>query len=171
MSKNKKMGRVAVPPPQSRGFRPALVPPVGPPGVVKQEIGELDALKYRLAIQKDNTLKERMNVIAGQKQLLAKEEENIKLKIDLVRHENKRDIGHLDIQNGDRLAEENGRYFIIRAPRVGSIPSVPMSGGGGTLAAPPQEPAPEPSEPAEPPGEPLEGEQTEGRGEAVPPAE
>jgi hypothetical protein len=174
MSKHTKMARAAVPPPQSRGVGPRLVPPGTAPVAVRQEIGEMDALKYRLAIQKDNNLKEKLKNIEGQKALLAKEEENIKLRIDLTRMENRRDIGHLDIGQGDQLADENGRFYILRAPRQGSLPTIKIPPKAGPTA--PEPPAAPPAEvpPANPEGEEEEeGEEengvTEGNGTEAPP--
>ncbi len=166
MSKHTKMGRAAVPPPQSRGVGPRLLPPgTVSPGTVRQELGDVDALKYRLAIQKDNNLKEKLKYIEGQKALLAKDEENIKLRIELVRMENRRDIGHLDIQQGDSLAEENGKFYIIRAPRQGPIPQIktpPLKAGPDKPKPPAEPPAEVP--PANPEGEEEEGEEDEEEG-------
>lgn len=126
MSKHGKMR--AVPPPQSRGIVRQMPvpsgPPPGPAGSVRQEISETDALKYRLAIQKDNNVKGLMNALEDKKKILQQEQENLQLRINLIRMENKRDIGHLDIGPGDRLVEDNGKWFIIRAPRRGAIPKI-----------------------------------------------
>lgn len=127
MSKHTKMARAAVPPPQSRGAGPRLLPPGAPPMATRQEIGEIDALKYRLAIQKDNNVKSMVNSLEDKKKILAQEEENLRLRINLIRMENKRDIGHLDIQPGDNLVEENGKWHINRAPRRGPIPRIALS--------------------------------------------
>jgi len=127
----------------------------------------MDALKYRLAIQKDNNLKEKLKNIEGQKALLAKDEDNVRLRIELVRMENRRDIGHLDIGQGDNLAEENGRFYILRAPRQGSLPTIKIPPKAGPTA--PEPPAAPPAEvpPANPEGEEEEEEEdgaTEGNG-------
>jgi hypothetical protein len=174
MSKHTKMARAAVPPPQSRGIRQMPAAPGAPPVAVRQEIGEMDALKYRLAIQKDNNLKEKLKNIEGQKALLAKDEDNVRLRIELVRMENRRDIGHLDIGQGDNLGEENGRFYILRAPRQGSLPTIKIPPKAGPTA--PEPPAAPPAEvpQANPEGEEEEeGEEedgaTEGNGTEAPP--
>jgi hypothetical protein len=165
MSKHAKMARAAVPPPQSRGVRQMPVAPGAAPVAVRQEIGELDALKYRLAIQKDNNLKEKLRNIEGQKALLAKEEENVRLRIELVRMENRRDIGHLDIGQGDNLVEENGRFYILRAPRQGTLPTIKIPPKAGPIVPePPAEVPPAGVPPANPEGEEEEGEEDEEEG-------
>jgi hypothetical protein len=137
-----KHGKVrAVPPPQSRGIiRQMPVPPGAPPVAVQQEISELDALKYRLAIQKDNNVKGLMNALEDKKKILAQEQENLQLRINLIRMENKRDIGHMDIGQGDRLVEEGGKWFILRAPRRGPMPQIgkPASPAAKPADAPPE---------------------------------
>lgn len=162
MSKHTKMARAAVPPPQSRGVGPRLVPPGAAPVAVRQEIGELDALKYRLAIQKDNNLKEKLKGIEGQKALLAKDEENIKLRIELVRMENRRDIGHLDIGQGDQLADEGGRFYILRAPRQGALPTIKIPPKAGPIVSEPPAEPPAGVPQANPEGEEEEGEEDDG---------
>lgn len=136
------------------------VAPGAAPVAVRQELGELDALKYRLAIQKDNNLKEKLKNIEGQKALLAKDEDNVRLRIELVRMENRRDIGHLDIGQGDNLVEENGRFYILRAPRQGTLPTIKIPPKAGPIV--PEPPAEVP--PANPEGEEEEGEEDEEEG-------
>jgi len=144
MSKNKKMGRMVVPPPQSRGQTRA---PMGPPGTVRQEITEMDALKYRLALAKDGNIQNLLKAMEDKRKILAQEEENIRLKISLTRMENQRDIGHLDIQTGDKVTSENGRFFIIRAPRQGTIPFPGKTPEMPLPEIPPQEMHPEGTQP------------------------
>lgn len=153
MSKNKRKGRMAVPPPQSKGARPIRQMPgaAAQPGVpVKQEICEIDSLKYRLAIQKDNNVQAQLKVvkekraaleqeIAQKRAAMEREEENLNLRISLIRMENRRDIGHLDIKVGDKFIEENGKFYIVRAP--GSAPA--------PMVEPPEPPEPPADEPPE----------------------
>lgn len=138
-SKSKQKARLAVPPPQSRGFVRQMPGLPEVPGGVRQEINELDAVKYRLAVAKDKGLQDQLSALEDKKKILAQEEEIIRLRINLTRMENQRDVGHLDIQQGDKLASENGKFFIQRAPRQGPIPQI----------KPPEQP-PEPPEPEEP---------------------
>jgi len=164
MSKNKKKARMAVPPPQSRGGPIRQMPgkPQQPGQPVKQEISEIDALKYRLAIQKDNNVQAQLKVVrekkaameqefVQKKAAMEKEEENLNLRISLTRMENRRDIGHLEIKTGDKFIEENGKFFIVRAP--GSTPAPVV-----TPPSPPEPPADEepPDEDPEQEEEPLE---------------
>jgi hypothetical protein len=144
---------------------------MGLPGGSRQEITETDALKYRLAISKDKGIQDEMRALEDKKKILAQQEEIIRLKINLIRMENNKEIGHLQIENGDQLTTENGKYYIQRAPRQGPIPFPGKPVADQAVEQPP-EPSELPVEPQngkppqeEPQGGPDEG---SGAGEAPP---
>ena len=142
--------------------------PGGPGGpVVKQKISELDFYKWRLAHQKEQTLVAKQSEIQRYKELLAREEDNLRLRIHILRLENQADIGHLNLGQGDSVTTEENEHYVVRAPRPGPIPPVnkPVE-----LSTPPAAPESEPIPPvpsAAPEAEEEEEEEgEEGDGEA-----
>lgn len=153
------------------GPRGPMLPRSGVPGVpgtpdlavVKQKISEIDWYKWRVAVQKEQTLIAKQNELQRYKDLLAKEEENFRLRIQLIKLENHAEIGHLNLGPGDTVVKEGEEYFLARAPRRGPIPSV----NGVPAAIKPEEvpePAPLPPVPSTDPDD--EEEEEDGEAEA-----
>ena len=118
--------------------------PAGPEGpAVRQKISEIDFYKYRLALSKEQGLVAKQETVNTYRNLLVREEENLKLRIQLLRMENMRDIGHLNLAQGDQVAQEGEEFFVVRAPRQGPVPPVNMP------MPPAPKPAPEPPPAAE----------------------
>lgn len=98
--------------------------PALPPVPVKQEIGEMDWLRWRVAIQKEQGLLARKAKLQTEQAKLLIEEDNLNLRISLLRHENEHEIGHLHLRPQDKVISENGEFFIVRAPG-NPIPPIP----------------------------------------------
>jgi len=68
-----------------------------------EEISEMDALRFRLAVQKDNNVLAAMKEIESEQQALDQKKEALRLRTIIVRGENERDVGHLNIKAGDNV--------------------------------------------------------------------
>ena len=95
----------------------------------EEQISEVDFLKIRLAKQKLQTLNEKQGKIKVQQESLAKEQENLRLRVALMQSENLRDLGHLgniDINN-DNIGEKTGTgiFVLIRAAKAPGAAPVP----------------------------------------------
>lgn len=135
--KRKKGGHVA--PPQSKtpkgtGKLKLVKDPVG-----DQEITEIDALKFRLAVQKDNNVTSSKKEIDAEQAALDQKKETLRLRVVIVRQENMREIEHLHIQAGDNVYEKDGKFFLKRAPQNPGGPGMPP----GLPPGPPPTPTPD----------------------------
>jgi hypothetical protein len=120
--------------------------PVPPGGAPIFEITEIDALKFRLAVQKDQNIAAANREIENEQALLDQKKETLRLKTMLIRQENTRDVGHLNIEAGDNVFEQNGKFYYKRARPMAAPPTPP-------------DPAPSSEPPVPPPQEtPPEGE-------------
>lgn len=125
MSKNKKRQNRGGGKPPKQGKTPKgtgkLVkvpasPPAGPPQPVREEIDELDWLRWRVAQQKEQGLMARKEKLETEQKSIRLEQDNLNLRIQLLRHENTREIGHLNLGPKDRVMVEDERYWIVRPP-------------------------------------------------------
>lgn len=120
MSKKRKGGHR--PPPQGLTAKgtgklvKAPASPIPPSGPVKEEISELDWLKWRVANQKEQGLIARKGKLETEQKAIQLEQDNLNLRIQLLRHENMRDIGHMDLGPKDRVVVEGNKYYIVRSP-------------------------------------------------------
>jgi hypothetical protein len=101
-------------------------PPPGPAQPVKQEITELDWLRWRVAQQKEQGLLARKSKLETEQKAIQLEQDNLNLRIQLLQHENKRDIGHMNLGPRDRVVAEENRYWIIRSPDSPGLKTPPI---------------------------------------------
>lgn len=145
MSKNRKKNRMNRPPQQSRAVK--KMPKKSDD---REKITEADALKFRISKLKDMGLADRQELLKKDKkilelnqEILKAQEENLLLRQRLVAFENQRDLGHLDLQDGDQLLTEDDGNFYIKRAKGSAIPKIPR----------PPEPEPEEEEEEEDEGE------------------